>query len=50
MTNESKKQQQERFLAEFLWHLREAPPGERVYMAVGDLFKRRGTTVPSSNS
>jgi len=35
----TKKQLQERFIAEFLRRLREAPPGARVYMAVGDLFK-----------
>jgi hypothetical protein len=28
-----------RFLAEFLQRIREAPPGTRVYMAVGDMFK-----------
>ena len=39
MTYETKKQQQDRFIAEFLRRVREAPPGERVYMAVGDLFK-----------
>jgi hypothetical protein len=38
MTRLTKKQQQELFLAEFLRRLREAPPGERVYMRVGDLF------------
>jgi hypothetical protein len=39
MTYETKKQERERFLAEFLRRLREAPPGTRVYMAVGDVFK-----------
>jgi hypothetical protein len=39
MTYETKEQQKERFLAEFLQRVREAPPGTRVYMAVGDLFK-----------
>ena len=40
MASLTKKQLQERFLAEFLRRLREAPEGTRVYMAVGDLFKR----------
>ena len=39
MTYETKEQQRERFLAGFLQRVREAPPGTRVYMAVGDLFK-----------
>lgn len=39
MTHLTKKQQQERLIEEFLRRLREAPPGERIYMAVGDLFK-----------
>jgi hypothetical protein len=39
MTYETKKQQRERFLAEFLRRLREAPEGTRVYMPVGDVFK-----------
>jgi hypothetical protein len=39
MPYETKEQQRERFLAEFLRRIREAPPGTRVYMAVGDLFK-----------
>ena len=39
MTYLTKKQLQEQFLAEFLRRLRAAPPGTRVYMAVGDLFK-----------
>ena len=38
-TYETKEQQRERFLAEFLQRIREAPPGTRVYMAVGDMFK-----------
>jgi hypothetical protein len=36
---ETKEQQRERFIAEFLRCLREAPPGTRVYMRVGDVFK-----------
>ena len=39
MSELTKKQLQERFLAEFLRRTREAPPGTRVYMPVGDLFK-----------
>ncbi len=39
MSSLTKAQQRERFLAEFLRRLHEAPPGTRVYMAVGDLFK-----------
>ncbi len=35
----TKKQERERFLAEFLRRLREAPPGTRVHMRVGDVFK-----------
>ena len=35
----TKKQERERFLAEFLRRLREAPPGTRVYMRVGDVFR-----------
>ena len=35
----TKKQQRELFIAEFLRRLREAPPGTRVYMRVGDVFK-----------
>ena len=35
----TKKQQRERFVAEFLRRLREAPPGTRVYMRVGDVFR-----------
>jgi hypothetical protein len=39
MAYETKKQQRDRFIAEFLRRLREAPPGTRVYMRVGDVFK-----------
>ena len=39
MTYETKKQERERFIAEFCRRLREAPPGTRVYMRVGDVFK-----------
>ena len=39
MTRLTKKQRQQLFLEEFLRRVREAPPGERVYMAVGDLFE-----------
>ena len=39
MAHLTKKQRQERFLEEFLRQIREAPPGELVYMAVGDLFE-----------
>ena len=39
MTYLTKKQERERFIAEFLRRLREAPPGMRVYMRVGDVFK-----------
>jgi hypothetical protein len=35
----TKKQERERFIAEFVRRLREAPPGVRVYMRVGDVFK-----------
>ncbi len=62
MTYETKKQQGERFLAEFLQRIREAPPGTRVYVAVGDVFKdadvhsieelrgaRRGAVVRNDN-
>ncbi len=35
----TKKQERERFFAEFLRRLRDAPPGTRVYMRVGDVFK-----------
>ncbi len=39
MTHLTKKRLQEQFIEEFLRRLREAPPGERVYMRVGDVFK-----------
>jgi hypothetical protein len=39
MAYETKKRQRERFIAEFLRRLREAPPGTRIYMRVGDVFK-----------
>lgn len=39
MTRLTKKQRQQLFLEEFLRRVREAPPGERVYVAVGDLFE-----------
>jgi hypothetical protein len=32
-------QERKRFIAEFARRLREARPGERVYMRVGDVFK-----------
>ncbi|MGO9681187.1 MAG: hypothetical protein ACLPTZ_00990 [Beijerinckiaceae bacterium] len=35
----TKMQERERFLAEFLRRLREAPPGTRVHMRVGDVFR-----------
>ena len=35
----TKKQERERFIAEFSRRLREASPGTRVYMRVGDVFK-----------
>lgn len=35
----TKKQKQQHFLDEFLQRTREAAPGERVYLAVGDLFE-----------
>jgi hypothetical protein len=35
----TKKQERERFIAEFVRRLREVPPGIRVYMRVGDVFK-----------
>ncbi len=35
----TKKQQRELLIDEFLRRLREAPPGTRVYMRVGDVFK-----------
>ncbi len=39
MADLTKKELQEQFIEDFLRRLREAPPGERVYMRVGDLFK-----------
>jgi hypothetical protein len=39
MAHLTKKQRQEQFLETFLRRIRETPPGERVYMAVGDLFE-----------
>ena len=39
MAHLSKKQRQERLIEEFLRRIREGSPGERVYMAVGDLFE-----------
>ena len=39
MAHSTKKQRQERLMAALLRRLREAPPGERVYMAVGDRFE-----------
>src|SRR5665213_1343816 len=35
----TKKQERELFIAECSRRLREAPPGTRVYMRVGDVFK-----------
>ena len=35
----TKKQQRELFIDEFLRRFREAPPGARVYMRVGDVFR-----------
>jgi len=35
----TKKQHRELFIDEFLRRLREAPPGTRVYMRVGDVFR-----------
>jgi hypothetical protein len=35
----TKMQERKRFIAEFARRLREARPGERVYMRVGDVFK-----------
>jgi hypothetical protein len=35
----TKMQERKRFIAEFARCLREARPGERVYMRVGDVFK-----------
>jgi hypothetical protein len=39
MAYETKAQQRERFIAEFVRRLREAPPGKKVFMRVGDVFK-----------
>ena len=39
MAYSTKKQQRELFIDEFLRRLREAPPGTRVYMRVGDVFR-----------
>jgi len=39
MARLTKKERQERLLEEFLRRIRRAPPGERVFMAVGDLFE-----------
>jgi hypothetical protein len=38
MTRLTKEQRQQLLLEEFLRQAREALPGERVYLAVGDLF------------
>ena len=35
----TKMAERKHFFAEFLRRLRDAPPGERVYMRVGDVFK-----------
>ncbi len=35
----TKKQERERFIAEFLRRLREAPAGARVYMRAGVVFR-----------
>ena len=35
----TKMQERERFLAEFLRRLRQAPSGTRVHMRVGDVFR-----------
>ncbi len=35
----TKKRQRKLFIDEFLRRLREAPPGTRVYMRVGDVFR-----------
>ena len=40
MARLTKRQRQEQFLEAFLRRTREAPPSERVYWAVGDLFQR----------
>ena len=39
MTYLTKMQEREQLLAEFLQRLCEAPPGTRVYMRVGDVFR-----------
>jgi hypothetical protein len=39
MGRPTKMQEREQFIAEFLRRVREAPPGTRVYMPVGDMFK-----------
>ena len=39
MTYFTKMQERKRFIAEFARRLREARPGERVYLRVGDVFK-----------
>jgi hypothetical protein len=39
MAHMTKKQRQELLIEAFLRRMREAAPGERVYMAVGDLFE-----------
>ena len=39
MTYLTKMQERKRFIAEFARRLREARPGERVYMRVGEVFK-----------
>ena len=39
MTYVTKMQERRRFIAEFVRRLREAPPGQRAYMRVGDVFK-----------
>src|SRR5258708_36969000 len=53
MAHLSKKQRQERLMEEFLRRIREASPGERVYMAGGGLFEaaegpagNQGRTAP----
>jgi hypothetical protein len=39
MGHPTKEQERGLFIAEFLRRLREAAPGQRVYMRVGDMFK-----------
>src|SRR5260370_2376877 len=46
MAHLSKKQRQERLMEEFLRRIREASPGERVYMAVCGLFGAAGGHDP----